>query len=77
MPHIIIGAYHKDKCLQKLFIHAEVDFKKEYFTTPKAQKKLKELQEKLEKVVEEYFEGGYESETYSNYEIKYSISYRQ
>ena len=67
MPHIAISAYDENKNIKQMNIHLDIQFKREYFHTPKAMLKMDELQNRLEKLIGEYFDE-YESETYSNHE---------
>jgi hypothetical protein len=67
MPHISIIACDMDRQMQMLNIHAEVKFKSETYWSPKGRIMLQELEEKLQKVVEEYFDS-LSSEIYTNHE---------
>jgi hypothetical protein len=67
MPHIAIDGFHSERCIKQITIHAEVDFSREFFNTGRTNEKLKEIQEKLDAVISEYFDV-YESEWYSNHE---------
>lgn len=67
MPHITVDGCHMDMNLQQLNVHAELIFRKDFYGTKKATKMIEEIQGKLEKVVEEYF-NEIDSEFYSNHE---------
>lgn len=67
MPHITIHGCDMDKCIQHITIHADVQFKPEYFRSSKSHIKMKELQSKLEQVLSEYFDE-LESDILSNHE---------
>jgi hypothetical protein len=56
-----------DRQMQMVNIHAEVMFKSTTYYSPKANIMLKELEGKLQKVVEEYFDS-LSSEIYTNHE---------
>jgi hypothetical protein len=47
MPFIRITAYDSNRCIRELDITAKIRFSQEYYRTPKAKIKLKELQEEF------------------------------
>lgn len=67
MPHIIVDGCDMTRNIERIYLHAEVDFSEKYFHTPAANLKMQELMEKLEKVIAEYF-NSVESDIYNNYE---------
>ena len=67
MPHILVSGTDMNKQIEYINIHAEINFKPETFHSLKMQIKMDELKEKLEAVVEEYFDI-IESEDYTNHE---------
>lgn len=67
MPHITVDGCDTTKNIQRVFLHAEITFSKEYFSSTHSIAKLKELQGKLENLVQEYFPYC-ESDTHSNHE---------
>ena len=69
MPHISIIACDMDRQMQMVNIHAEVKFKSETYWSPKGRIMLQELEEKLQKAAEEYFNANsVSSEIYTNHE---------
>lgn len=66
MPHIIVDGCNTDLNIQQIRIHAEVTFSQPMYTghRSRCQRKLAELQEKLEAVVNEYFDGYYEADNW-------------
>lgn len=75
MPHIIIDAYHSDRQIEHLRIHAEIKLSHECYNSIKRHVKLSELKHKLEAVVEEYFDE-WEVEELTNHEWNLIISNR-
>ena len=73
MPHIYVYGTDMGKNIEQISIHAAVKFSRQYFTTPKADAKLKELQEKIERLVDEYFPNDYESEILDNHEWNVNV----
>lgn len=67
MPHITVDGTDTRKQIKSISIHAEVVFAIETFNSPKASVKLKEIKEKIEKLVEEYFDV-VESDTHTNHQ---------
>jgi len=67
MPHITVNGIDTRKQIQSIIVHAEVTFAIETFNSPKASLRLKEIKEKIEKLVEEYFDV-VESDTYTNHQ---------
>lgn len=67
MPHILVQGTDIHKNIESISIHADVKFSHDYYTSPKAGVKFKELQEKIERLIEEYFPD-YESETFTNHD---------
>lgn len=67
MPHITVDGTDMKRQIQTISIHAEVNFARETFNSPKAHIKLNEIKEKIEKLVEEYFDI-IESDTHTNHE---------
>lgn len=72
MPHISIYACDLKRNIERIHIHAEVHFSKEYFVTPKAREKLKQLQQEIEDIIEIYFDD-YESDIYQNHEWNVNV----
>jgi len=69
MPHIYVNGCNMDLQIQYVNIHADVSFKKEVYNTPRAHLKLKELQDKIENLLAEYFDGAnISSDIVSNHE---------
>lgn len=62
MPIIELHAFNDSRNIRQLNITAKVSFSDEYYHSPKAIEKLKELQADLEKVMEKYFDGDYMSD---------------
>lgn len=73
MPHILVEGSDLNKNIESLSVHAHVKFSYDYYTSPKAAAKLKELQEKMEKLIDEYFPNDYESEIMTNHEWNVNI----
>lgn len=71
MPHIYASATDMDKSIQYINIHAEIQFKKEYFDSPKAQLKLQEIESDINTMLSKYFDDLNESEILSNYSKNY------
>lgn len=67
MPHIHVYGIDMRRNIESISIHAEVNFSRQYFGTQKAEMKLKELQQKIEDLIEVYFED-YESDILGNHE---------
>jgi hypothetical protein len=69
MPHITVTGCDTRRQMQEINIHAHVIFNRQMHNTPKAEARLKELTEKLETLLSEYFDGdSISSEEYSNHE---------
>ena len=56
MPHIFLHAYNSARNIAQVKIRAEIRFSQDYFNTPKAKEKLKEIQKELENVLQLYFD---------------------
>lgn len=71
MPHIIVNGYEEKRQIQQISIHAEVVFSKLiYADHNRFYYKLEELKEKIEKLIEEYFDGNsIDSDVLSNKEF--------
>ena len=67
MPHITVSGCNMNMQIQYINIHAEVNFARETFNSPKAEIKLDEIKDKIEALLSEYFES-IESDTMSNHE---------
>jgi len=67
MPHITVTGEDTKRQIKMISIHAEVDFSREVFSSPKGRIKLNEIKDKIQKLVEEYFDA-VESDIHSNHE---------
>jgi len=67
MPHITVTGSDTGRQIKLISIHAEVHFKQETFNSPASKLKLEILKEKLEHIIEEYYDH-IESEIHSNHE---------
>lgn len=66
MPHILITGCDTKRNIEEIELHAKVRFSQAYYLSPKAEKKLEEVQEKLEAVIREYYDD-VESESFTNH----------
>lgn len=69
MPHIFVNGTNTSLQIQEIHIHARIVFKQEVHRSIAARYKLEDLQNKLEKLIEEYYEGkDISSDIISNHE---------
>lgn len=76
MPHIYVSGCDTSKNIQYINVHVDVMFSPEYYRSEKSKEKLKELQEKLEVFIEEYFPNYTDSEILSNDEWRIKMQMR-
>lgn len=67
MPHLFVNGTDMNKQIQYINIHADINFARETFGTPKQNVKMEELREKLGAVLSEYFDY-VESDIVTNHE---------
>lgn len=75
MTHIFVDGCDLEKNIERIVVHAEVDFSEKYYDTPNAQLKLQDLQEELSAVLQKYFTS-IEANILSNTEYKTAINSR-
>jgi len=77
MPHVTITACNTERQISEINIHVSVRFSRlAWVDRVKCNRKLQEIHEKLEKVVEEYFElNEISTDTYSNHEWNTRMGY--
>lgn len=56
MPHIRLHAFHSQRNIKRIDIDVNIEFSSKYFLSGKANKKLKEIQQELQNVMEIYFD---------------------
>lgn len=73
MPHITVIGCDRERQMQLVNIHVEIEFAEATYNDFRRRKyKMEEITNKLEKLLEEYFDH-VESETYSNHQFNTEI----